>query len=47
VLAVTHDRWFARSFHRFVVFGSDGEVYESDQPVWDERRPERAAKAPR
>lgn len=38
VLAVTHDRWFARSFDRFVVFGADGEVYESDAPVWDERR---------
>lgn len=38
VLAVTHDRWFARSFDRFLVFGSDGEVYESDAPVWDERR---------
>jgi ATPase subunit of ABC transporter with duplicated ATPase domains len=38
VLAVTHDRWFARSFDRFLVFGSDGEVYESDEPVWDERR---------
>ena len=38
VLAVTHDRWFARSFDRFLVFGSDGDVYESDAPVWDERR---------
>jgi ATPase subunit of ABC transporter with duplicated ATPase domains len=38
VLAVTHDRWFARSFDRFLVFGSDGEVYEADAPVWDERR---------
>ena len=38
VLAVTHDRWFARSFDRFLVFGSDGKVYESDEPVWDEKR---------
>ena len=38
VVAVTHDRWFARSFDRFVVFGADGSVYESDQPVWDEGR---------
>ena len=30
VLAVTHDRWFARSFDRFLVFGADGGVYESD-----------------
>jgi ATPase subunit of ABC transporter with duplicated ATPase domains len=42
VLAVTHDRWFARSFDRFVVFGSDGKVYESDEPVWDESRVVRA-----
>jgi ATPase subunit of ABC transporter with duplicated ATPase domains len=42
VMAVTHDRWFARSFDRFLVFGSDGEVYESSEPVWDERRVVRA-----
>ncbi|MEO5920651.1 MAG: ATP-binding cassette domain-containing protein [Pseudolysinimonas sp.] len=42
VLAVTHDRWFARSFDRFIVFGSDGKVYESDEPVWDEARVVRA-----
>ncbi|MFL6157281.1 MAG: ATP-binding cassette domain-containing protein, partial [Marmoricola sp.] len=41
VLAVTHDRWFARGFDRFLVFGSDGSVYESDEPVWDEGRVER------
>jgi ATPase subunit of ABC transporter with duplicated ATPase domains len=41
VLAVTHDRWFARSFDRFLVFGSDGEVYEAPQPVWDEARVDR------
>jgi ATPase subunit of ABC transporter with duplicated ATPase domains len=28
VLAVTHDRWFARSFDRYVVFGADGSVRE-------------------
>ncbi len=38
VLAVTHDRWFARGFDRFLVFGADGGVYESDEPVWDEGR---------
>jgi ATPase subunit of ABC transporter with duplicated ATPase domains len=38
VLAVTHDRWFARGFDRFLVFGSDGRVYESTEPVWDEER---------
>ena len=36
VVAVTHDRWFARGFDRFLVFGADGSVYESDEPVWDE-----------
>lgn len=41
VLAVTHDRWFARGFDRFLVFGSDGTVYESDEPVWDEARVQR------
>jgi ATPase subunit of ABC transporter with duplicated ATPase domains len=38
VLAVTHDRWFARGFDRFVVFGADGRVREVDAPVWDEAR---------
>ncbi|MER7551598.1 ATP-binding cassette domain-containing protein [Streptomyces anulatus] len=38
VLAVTHDRWFARDFDRFLVFGSDGTAYESLEPVWDEER---------
>jgi len=38
VIVVTHDRWFARSLDRFVVFGADGRVYESDDPVWDEAR---------
>lgn len=38
VLAVTHDRWFARSFDRYLVFGADGQVYESLDPVFDETR---------
>ncbi|KHL17160.1 ATPase subunit of ABC transporter with duplicated ATPase domains [Mumia flava] len=42
VLAVTHDRWFARTLDRFVVFRADGTVVESDEPVWDESRVERA-----
>jgi ATPase subunit of ABC transporter with duplicated ATPase domains len=42
VVAVTHDRWFARSFDRFVVFGADGAVRESPEPVWEESRPLRA-----
>jgi ATPase subunit of ABC transporter with duplicated ATPase domains len=37
VVAVTHDRWFARSFDRYLVFGDDGMVAVSDQPVWDPR----------
>jgi len=41
VLAVTHDRWFARSFDRFLVFGADGNVYESAEPVFDETRVQR------
>ena len=41
VVAVTHDRWFARGFDRFLVFGQDGSVYESDEPVWDEGRVQR------
>ncbi|UFU07933.1 ABC-F family ATP-binding cassette domain-containing protein [Ruania halotolerans] len=42
VLAVTHDRWFARSLDRYLVFGADGSVYPSDEPVWDEARVARA-----
>ncbi|TDB87807.1 ABC-F family ATP-binding cassette domain-containing protein [Actinomadura sp. KC216] len=34
VLAVTHDRWFAADFDRYLVFGSGGEVNESDTPIW-------------
>ncbi|MCA1217119.1 ABC-F family ATP-binding cassette domain-containing protein [Streptomyces sp. 8L] len=42
VVAITHDRWFARQFDRFAVFGSDGRLYESDEPIWDETRVRRA-----
>ena len=38
VVAVTHDRWFARGFDRFLVFAADGRVIESPEPVWDEAR---------
>ena len=44
VIAVTHDRWFARQFDRYLVFAADGTVRETDQPVWDERRPARTAR---
>lgn len=42
VIAVTHDRWFASGFDRFLVFGSNGKVRESDEPVWHEQRVSRA-----
>ena len=38
VLAVTHDRWFARTFDRFLIFGADGVVRETSEPTWHERR---------
>src|SRR5699024_3663212 len=38
VLVVTHDRWFVNDVDRFLVFGADGTVYESPEPVWDEGR---------
>ena len=38
VLAVTHDRWFARGFDRFLIFREDGGVTAADEPVWDEDR---------
>jgi ATPase subunit of ABC transporter with duplicated ATPase domains len=45
VVAVTHDRWFARGFDRYVLFAADGTVRETTEPVWDESRPERHASA--
>ena len=42
VLAVTHDRWFARTFDRFLIFGADGVVREAPEPAWDEGRVTRA-----
>ena len=42
VVTVTHDRWFASSLDRFLVFGADGVVYESDGAVFDEGRVTRA-----
>jgi ATPase subunit of ABC transporter with duplicated ATPase domains len=41
VLAVTHDRWFAKSFDRFLIFGANGDVYEAPEPAWDEARVQR------
>ncbi|HCT81743.1 MAG TPA: ABC transporter [Micromonosporaceae bacterium] len=37
VIAVTHDRWFARGFDRYLLFQNDGEVRETNEPVWDVR----------
>jgi ATPase subunit of ABC transporter with duplicated ATPase domains len=34
VVAVTHDRWFARGFDRFWLFRPDGTVVETAEPVW-------------
>jgi ATPase subunit of ABC transporter with duplicated ATPase domains len=34
VLAVTHDRWFSRSFTRFLHIAEDGAVREVPEPVW-------------
>jgi ATPase subunit of ABC transporter with duplicated ATPase domains len=34
VLAVTHDRWFARGFDRFWIFRADGSVVESVEADW-------------
>ena len=42
VMAVTHDRWFARGFDRFLLFGGDGAVVETPEPVWDVARVDRA-----
>jgi ATPase subunit of ABC transporter with duplicated ATPase domains len=41
VIAATHDRWFARGLDRYLIFGGDGSVYESTEPVWDEARVDR------
>jgi ATPase subunit of ABC transporter with duplicated ATPase domains len=34
IIAITHDRWLLKSFQRFVLFGADGSVGESDEPRW-------------
>ena len=34
VIAVTHDRAFARTFDSFLIFGDDGGVRQSDEPDW-------------
>ncbi|MFC5186703.1 ABC-F family ATP-binding cassette domain-containing protein [Actinomadura harenae] len=34
VLAVTHDRWFAEDFDRYLVFDPDGAVRQQATPMW-------------
>ncbi|MCT2584253.1 ABC-F family ATP-binding cassette domain-containing protein [Actinophytocola gossypii] len=34
VLAITHDRWFAADFDRYLHFGPDGRVRETPAAVW-------------
>ncbi len=34
VIAVTHDRWFADSFDRYLYVGADGVVRETTAPLW-------------
>ncbi|MEW2491532.1 ATP-binding cassette domain-containing protein [Streptomyces sp. NPDC048411] len=34
VLAVTHDRWFARGFDRYLILAADATVREADAPDW-------------
>jgi ATPase subunit of ABC transporter with duplicated ATPase domains len=36
VVAVTHDRWFTRSFDRFLLFRGDGDVVETPEPDWNQ-----------
>ena len=38
VISVTHDRWFAKQFDRFLIFGADGAITESPEPVWNVTR---------
>lgn len=40
VITVTHDRWFARGFDRFLLFRSDGTVHESRTPIWTDPQPQ-------
>jgi len=41
VIAVTHDRWFAAGFDRFLIFGADGRVVDNTEPQWDVGRVDR------
>ena len=41
VVAVTHDRWFARGVRPVPGLRRRRQVYEADEPVWDEARVQR------
>jgi len=45
VVSVTHDRWFAAGFDRFLHLGADGQVRETPEPVWDSGRLDPRARA--
>ena len=34
VIAVSHDRWFLKSFDRYLIFDRDGSVVELDEPIF-------------
>jgi ATPase subunit of ABC transporter with duplicated ATPase domains len=34
VISVSHDRWFLKSFDRFLIFDRDGSVVELDEPIF-------------
>jgi ATPase subunit of ABC transporter with duplicated ATPase domains len=35
VIAVTHDRWFAKGFDRFIHYDGNGNVTETPTPIWE------------
>lgn len=35
VIAVTHDRWFAKGFDRFIHYDANGNVTETPTPIWE------------
>ncbi|MFD0690261.1 ABC-F family ATP-binding cassette domain-containing protein [Actinomadura fibrosa] len=39
VLAVTHDRWFAEDFDRYLIFDPDGTVHHRTTPTWQPAGP--------
>lgn len=35
VVSVTHDRWFTKGFTRYLIFGANGQVFESPEPIFE------------